>query len=517
MALVSAKTAKNSGNGGGFAPYPPGANFSRINGLSPQGLRRYCVVPPPPFGALPVSVAVKYAEQPTAVEPKGKYAFVSLGCPKNLVDSERMLGLLQLDGYELVDNPDGADFVVVNTCGFIERARTESFSAIDEMLELKKAGRTRGVIVSGCLAERQKEELLIERPGIDYLVGVFGREAITKVADRLVGNLEEQRSVFQPAPIRALPDTNRLRITPRHFAYLKISEGCDRLCTFCAIPKMRGKHATKPLEDVLTEARQLAADGVQELIIVAQDTTYYGMDLYGESRLVDLLRELERVDGIKWIRLMYFYPMYLSDELIATIAASRKIVPYLDMPLQHASNAMLRRMSRRVTREETEVLLNKLRAGIPNLVLRTTFITGFPGETDADFEELVAFVQQHKFERLGVFTYSLEPDTPAASLPNQVPAEVMEARQQQLMAVQQELAFAYNARQQGVRLEVILDQPVPNEQNVWVGRSYADAPDVDGLVFVTGQKKQKLAAGQIVPVEIVAAQGYDLVGVATDR
>src|SRR5688500_9736515 len=241
-------------------------------------------------------------------EPKGKYAFVSLGCPKNLVDSERMLGLLQLDGYKLVHEPDGADFVIVNTCGFIERARTESFAAIDEMLQLKAAGRTKGVIVSGCLAERQKEELLIDRPGIDSLVGVFGREHITKVADRLLGNLEEQRNVFQPAPIRALPDTNRLRITPRHFVYLKISEGCDRLCTFCAIPKMRGKHATKPMEDVIREAEQLAADGVRELIVVAQDTTYYGLDLYGEPRLAELLRKLDEVKGIEWIRLMYFYP-----------------------------------------------------------------------------------------------------------------------------------------------------------------------------------------------------------------
>ncbi|HEX5033055.1 MAG TPA: MiaB/RimO family radical SAM methylthiotransferase, partial [bacterium] len=300
-----------------------------------------------------------YLEQPTKTEPKGTYAFVSLGCPKNLVDSERMLGLLRIDGYELVSEPDGADFVVVNTCGFIERARTESFSAIDEMLALKKEGRTKGVIVSGCLAERQKEDLLTERPGIDYLVGVFGREAITKVADRLVGNLEEQRTVFQPAPIRALPDTDRLRITPRHFAYLKISEGCDRLCTFCAIPKMRGKHATKPIEEVVAEARELAADGVRELVIVAQDTTYYGMDLYGEPRLVELLDELERVEGLEWIRLMYLYPMYFGDELIDLIATSKKIVPYLDLPLQHINDTMLRRMQRRVSRTATEELLTK--------------------------------------------------------------------------------------------------------------------------------------------------------------
>src|SRR6476661_5834792 len=249
-------------------------------------------------------------------DSKGTYAFVSLGCPKNLVDSERMLGLLKIDGYDLVYEPDGADFVVVNTCGFIERARTESFAAIDEMLALKACGKTRGVIVSGCLAERQKEDLLKDRPSIDCLVGVFGREEITRVADRLVGHLDEQRSVFQPAPIRALSDRDRLRITPKHFAYLKISEGCDRLCTFCAIPKMRGKHASKPIEEVVAEAQQLAADGVRELIIVAQDTTYYGLDLYGEPRLAELLRRLEEVRGIDWIRLMYLYPLYFSDELV---------------------------------------------------------------------------------------------------------------------------------------------------------------------------------------------------------
>ena len=243
---------------------------------------------------------------------KGTYAFVSLGCPKNTVDSERMLGLLRLDGYDLVADPSGADFVVVNTCGFIEAARQESFSAIHEMIDLKRQGKTRGVIVSGCLAERQKESLLETCP-IDHLVGVFGREEITKVADRLVGNLQEQRTVFKPAPIRALPDTDRLRITPRHFAYLKISEGCDRLCTFCAIPKMRGKHVTKPIEQVIGEARQLADEGVRELIVVAQDTTYYGLDIYGQTRLTDLLGELDQVDGLDWIRLMYFYPMYIDD------------------------------------------------------------------------------------------------------------------------------------------------------------------------------------------------------------
>ncbi len=458
----------------------------------------------------------KYKQQEAPAPTKGTYAFVSLGCPKNLVDSERMLGLLQVDGYRLVPDPDGADFVVVNTCGFIERARAESFSAIDEMLELKRRGRTRGVIVSGCLAERQKEDLLEERPGIDCLVGVFGREEITRVADRLVGRLDEQRSVFQPAPIKTLPDSERLRITPRHFAYLKVSEGCDRLCTFCAIPKMRGKHVTKPVEEVIREATQLAKDGVRELIIVAQDTTYYGIDLYGEPRLASLLRELEKVPGIEWIRLMYFYPMYVTDELIDVIAASRRIVPYLDMPLQHINDTMLRRMARRVTRQQTEEMLAKLRARIPNLAIRTTFITGFPGETEEQFAELSEFVRNQRFERMGVFTYSFESDTPAANLPDHLPDEVKESRRGRLMAVQQEVAFEWTAAQVGKRIEVIIDQPVPNERNVWVGRSMADAPDVDAAVYVTGGP-HKLQPGRIVPCEVVTCQGYDLIAVALER
>lgn len=442
---------------------------------------------------------------------KGRYAFVSLGCPKNTVDSERMLGLLRLDGYELVDDPRKADFAVVNTCGFIEAARQESFAAIDEMLDLKRRGELRGVIVSGCLAERQREALLESRPEIDHLVGVFGREHVTKVADRLLGGLEEQRMVFNPAPTHPLPDTARFRITPRHFAFLKISEGCDRLCTFCAIPKMRGKHYTKPMEEVIAEARELVADGVRELVIVAQDTTYYGIDLYGEPRLAALLRELEQVEGLDWIRLMYFYPMYVSDELIDTIAASKRIVPYIDMPLQHINDRMLRRMQRRVNRAETEELLRKLRDRIPNLVLRTTAIVGFPGETEEEFEELCEFVAEQRFERLGVFTYSFEPDTPAARLPEQVPQDVMDDRRDRLMEVQQQVAFAWNERQIGKQVDVLIDAAEPEQDGVWIGRSYADAPDVDGVVYVTGEN---LRTGAIVPCEIVATSGYDLAAAA---
>ena len=442
---------------------------------------------------------------------KGKYSFTSLGCPKNLVDSERMLGLLQLDGYELVAEPRDADFAIVNTCGFIEAARQESYSAIEETIGLKQEGALDGVIVTGCLPERQQQDLLSKYPDIDHLVGVFGREEVTRVADRLVGGLAEQRTVFRPAPSRPLPDRSRMRVTPRHFAYLKISEGCDRLCTFCAIPKMRGRHATKPIEEVVAEARELAADGVRELVVVAQDTTYYGVDLYGEPRLTELLRELNAIDGIEWIRLMYLYPMYFDDELIDTIAGFEKIVPYLDLPLQHINDAMLKRMQRRVNRGETEQLLDKLRTRIPGLVLRTTFITGFPGEGDDEFEELMTFVGERRFERMGVFTYSLEPDTPAARLPGHLPETVKESRRNQLMAVQQRIAFDFNEAQIGKPFDVLIDSPVPGEETAWIGRTYADAPDVDAVVYVTGEGLQ---AGRIVPCEIVATREYDLIAAA---
>jgi ribosomal protein S12 methylthiotransferase len=447
-------------------------------------------------------------------QTKGTYAFVSLGCPKNLVDSERMLGLLQLDGYQLVNEPAGTDFVIVNTCGFIEEARQESYQTIDEMLALKNRGSTRGVIVAGCLAERQREQMLKDRPQIDSLVGVFGREQVTQVADRLLGDLAEQRNVFQPAPIRALSDHDRLRITPPHVAYLKISEGCDRLCTFCAIPQMRGKHASKPIETIVSEARDLVSSGTRELILVAQDTTYYGIDLYGRTRLAELLEQLNRIDGLDWIRLMYFYPMYIDNRLIETIAAADKILPYIDMPLQHINDTMLRRMSRRVTRDETEALIEELRSGIPNLTLRTTFITGFPGETDSAFEELADFVRQQRFQRLGVFTYSHEESTPSAQLKDHLPEHVKQQRRDALMQIQQQVAYDWAAAQIGSRQDVILDRRLEDEENVWVGRTVADAPDVDAVALVS-EDQQALRAGALVECEVVTHHDYDLVAIAT--
>ena len=340
---------------------------------------------------------------------------------------------------------------------------------------------------------------------------MFGREEVTKVADRLMGNLE-QRSVFRPAPIRALPDTDRLRITPQHFAYLKISEGCDRLCTFCDIPRMRGKHASKPIEAVLAEAHQLAADGVKELNIVAQDTTYYGMDNYGEPRLTQLLQELNGVEGIEWIRLHYFYPMYISDELIDVIRDSDRIIPYIDMPLQHINDEMLRKMARRVNKQQTIETIERLRAGIPNLCLRTTMLTGSPGETDEHFEELLEFVKETRFDRLGVFSYSFEEATPSAKLPDHVADDVKEKRRETLMLAQQKIMYERNEQLINCRLPVMVDQPVPQQENTWVGRTQADAPEIDSLVFLTGNGT-KLLPGQIVEAEIVTVSDYDLIGV----
>jgi ribosomal protein S12 methylthiotransferase len=438
---------------------------------------------------------------------KPTFAFVSLGCPKNLVDSERMLGKLAQDGYTLTSEAEGADVVVVNTCGFIEPARQESLAVIRQMLQLKKDGKVGSVVVAGCLAERKKDELLRDVPELDQIVGVFGREEITQVVKRAVSQHHEQQSLFRPAPVRALSDTARLRITPRHYAYLKISEGCDRLCTFCAIPGMRGKHVTKPIDEVLLEARELADDGVRELIIVAQDTTYYGMDLYGRVRLAELLRELDQIDGLEWIRVLYAYPINFTDELIETLATGKKIIPYLDLPLQHINDRMLRRMQRRVNRAETENLLARLRRAILELVLRTTMIVGFPGETEREFEELLEFVQEAKFERLGVFPYSFEPGTPATRLDEHLSEEVKNDRRDRLMAVQQEVAFDWNRRQVGREMEVIIDGPDPEVPNHWLSRSHADAPDIDGLVRVKGKG---LKAGDLVRSKITAADGYDL-------
>lgn len=453
---------------------------------------------------------------PETGKPRGRYAVVSLGCPKNLVDTEQMLGRLDADGYRMVDSVDGADFVVVNTCGFIDSARDESMAAIDEMLALKRDGKLRNVVVTGCLAERQQDKLLQARPDIDALVGVFGRNDIVSVVDELYSGLQEQRTIFKPAAVNPLSDAMRSAVTPRHFAYLKISEGCDRLCTFCAIPKMRGKHFSKPIEQIIDEAKRLGDSGVREVVIVAQDTTYYGMDRYGEPRLNQLLKELDKIESIDWIRLMYFYPMYIDNALIDTLASAKRIVPYIDMPLQHASDKMLKRMARKTTRALQTDIVQKLRSRIDSLVMRTTMITGFPGETEEDFVELMDFVKESRFENLGVFTYSIEEDTPAARLPNRVDPEVAARRRDDLMELQQQIAFDWNDSRVGGIEEVLIDAEMPEQEGVFIGRTRSEAPDVDGLIYVSQvDPDSPVEIGQIRPCEIVASQGYDLVAAAT--
>ncbi len=445
---------------------------------------------------------------------KATFSFISLGCPKNLVDSERMLGLLAQDGYHLVPDSEASDLVIVNTCGFIDCARQESLGVIREMIERKKEGHVRGVVVAGCLAEREKEMLLDQVPEVDGIVGVFGREEIVKAADRILGGLEEQRGLFRPAPVRAQDDTARLRITPRHLAYLKVSEGCDRLCTFCAIPQMRGKHVSKPIAEVVREAEELAADGVRELNLVAQDMTYYGLDLDGKPRLAELIRALGDVEGIDWIRVLYNYPQFVSDDLIDALANTPRVVPYLDMPLQHINDRMLKLMNRRHTRGETEAILDRLRAGIPNLVMRSTFLVGFPGETESEFQELLEFVESARFERLGVFPYSFEPSTPSSKLPGHLSEEVKNERRDRVMEAQQGVAFAFNESLIGRNMDILIDAPAAGEPGVWAGRTYADAPDVDGQVFVQGTGLQ---AGDLISGTISASRGYDLEAEAGTR
>ena len=426
-----------------------------------------------------------------------------------------MAGLLQRDGYCMVSQPDKADLVVVNTCGFIADARAESYDAIEEMLRLKKRGRVQKVIVTGCLAEWDKESLLEKYPDIDQLLGVFARDEIALSAKRLDRGETDQRAIFRPAPSCPLPDGGRRRITLRHLAYLKIAEGCNRSCSFCSIPLMRGPYASKPVEQVVAEAEELAADGVRELVLVAQDTTFYGLDIGldidGRPRLAELLRRLEEVKGLAWIRLMYLYPMHITDELIDVLAGSSKILPYLDIPLQHINDEVLRRMQRRVDRRQTEELLDRLRRRIDSLVLRTTMMTGFPGETESQFEELLDFVRRRRFERLGVFAFCNEPGTSAETLDGHLPEEVKQTRRDRLMAAQQEIAFAWNAEQVGRRRDVIIDTKLADEHHAYVGRSYADAPEVDCQVYVTTQ--ENISPGQIVACEIVATKGYDLIGI----
>lgn len=436
-----------------------------------------------------------------------KILFISLGCDKNLVDTEVMLGLLASRGYEMTDDETEADIIVINTCCFIHDAKEESIQNILEMAEYKKEGKVKALIVTGCLAERYRQEILDEIPEVDE---VLGTTAYDRILDAVDAALAGEHSVML-ADIDALPlpDTKRLVTTGGHFAYLKIAEGCDKHCTYCIIPKIRGNYRSVPMERLIREAEELAAQGVKELILVAQETTLYGKDLYGEKSLHRLVRELCRISGLQWIRILYCYPEEITDELIQVMKEEKKVCHYLDLPIQHASTEILRRMGRRTSREDLEEIIGKLRREIPDIAIRTTLITGFPGETKEQHEELMDFVDQMEFDRLGVFTYSPEEGTPAAQMEDQIPEEVKEDRQAELMELQQEIAFDLAEDMIGREVLVMIEGKVADE-NAYVGRTYKDAPNVDGLIFVNTD--EELMSGDFARVKVTGAAEYDLIG-----
>ena len=433
--------------------------------------------------------------------------FISLGCDKNLVDSEVMIGLLADRGYQMTDDETRADVIVINTCCFIHDAKEESIQTILEMAEYKKTGTLKALIVTGCLAQRYQEEILEEIPEVDE---VLGTTSYDKIVEAIEEALEGRGGVrIEDIDALPLPDTKRLVTTGGHFAYLKIAEGCDKHCTYCIIPKIRGNYRSVPMERLVKEARDLAEDGVKELILVAQETTIYGTDLYGEKSLHRLLRELCKIDGIRWIRILYCYPEEIDDDLIQVMKEEPKICHYLDLPIQHASTEILRRMGRRTSREDLEEIIGKLRREIPDIAIRTTLITGFPGETKEQHEELMGFVDQMEFDRLGVFTYSPEEGTPAAGMEGQVPEEVKEDRQAELMELQQEIAFNLAEDMIGREVLVMIEGKVADE-NAYVGRTYKDAPNVDGLIFVNTD--EELMSGDLARVKVTGAAEYDLIG-----
>lgn len=433
--------------------------------------------------------------------------FISLGCDKNLVDSEVMIGLLADKGYQMTDDETQADVIVINTCCFIHDAKEESIQTILEMAEYKKTGTLKALIVTGCLAQRYQEEILEEIPEVDE---VLGTTSYDKIVDAIQEALEGKSGVrIEDIDALPLPDTKRLVTTGGHFAYLKIAEGCDKHCTYCIIPKIRGNYRSVPMERLVKEARDLAKDGVKELILVAQETTIYGTDLYGEKSLHRLLRELCKIDGIRWIRILYCYPEEIDDSLIQVMKEEPKICHYLDLPIQHASTEILRRMGRRTSREDLEEIIGKLRREIPDIAIRTTLITGFPGETKEQHEELMDFVDQMEFDRLGVFTYSPEEGTPAAQMEDQIPEEVKEDRQAELMELQQEIAFDLAEDMIGREVLVMIEGKVADE-NAYVGRTYKDAPNVDGLIFVNTD--EELMSGDFARVKVTGAAEYDLIG-----
>ena len=436
-----------------------------------------------------------------------KILFISLGCDKNLVDTEVMLGLLASRGYEMTDDETQADIIVINTCCFIHDAKEESIQNILEMAEYKKSGRAKALIVTGCLAQRYRQEILDEIPEVDEVLGTTAYDKILDAVDAaLAGKQEVMLSDIDALP---LPDTKRLVTTGGHFAYLKIAEGCDKHCTYCIIPKIRGNFRSVPMERLVKEAEGLAEQGVKELILVAQETTLYGKDLYGEKSLHVLLRELAKISGIRWIRILYCYPEEITDELIQVMKQEPKVCHYLDLPIQHANDEILKRMGRRTSKQELVDIIGKLRREIPDICLRTTLITGFPGETKEQHEELMDFVDEMEFDRLGVFTYSPEEDTPAAVMPDQIDEEVKEERQAELMELQQDIAFDNAQDMVGREVLVMIEGKVADE-NAYVGRTYRDAPNVDGLIFINTD--EELLSGDFARVKVTGAVDYDLIG-----
>ena len=433
--------------------------------------------------------------------------FVSLGCDKNLVDTEVMLGLLASRGHQMVDSEEIADVIVINTCCFIHDAKEESIQTILEMAEYKKAGSCKALIVTGCLAQRYKQEIIDEIEEVDAVLGTTSYDKIVEAIDEaLAGHTSVEMTDIDALP---LVESKRLVTTGGHFAYLKIAEGCDKHCTYCIIPKIRGNFRCVPIERLLKEAEDLVAQGVKEIILVAQETTLYGKDLYGEKSLHKLLRELCKISGLRWIRILYCYPEEITDELIQVIKEEDKICNYLDLPIQHASDGILKRMGRRTSKEQLVEIIGKLRKEIPDIAIRTTLITGFPGETQEQHEELMEFVDEMEFDRLGVFTYSPEEDTPAAVMPDQIPEDVKEDRQAELMELQQEIAFDLAEEMIGREVLVMIEGKVADE-NAYVGRTYKDAPNVDGLIFVESEKE--LMSGDFARVRITGALEYDLMG-----
>lgn len=434
--------------------------------------------------------------------------FISLGCDKNLVDSENMLGILHENGYKITNDEKEADIIIINTCCFIHDAKEESINTILEMADYKKTGDLKALIVTGCLAERYKDEILSSIPEVDALLGTSSFAEILKVIEGLTDG--KQHAVFEGLDTLPKLTNKRMLTSGSYSAYLKIAEGCDKHCTYCIIPQVRGNFRSVPLEDLLNEAAYLAEQGVKELILVAQETTMYGNDLYGNKSLPKLLKELCKIDGIEWIRILYCYPEEITEELIDTIKKEPKICHYLDIPIQHASDRILKLMGRRTNQKDLIQIITKLRENIPDIVLRTTLITGFPTETEEEHQELMNFVKDMQFERLGVFTYSKEDNTPAAQLKPQILSKVKKQRQKDIMKLQQAVVFEHTEKLVGKQLQVLIEGKIADEDNVFIGRTYMDAPQVDGFIFLNSN--QELISGDLVSAEVTGAKGYDLVG-----